>query len=285
MADKSLRKTLDDGGFILAPGVFDLISAKVADQMDFPALYITGYGTVASYLGEPDAGIATYRDMIERIAQIVKKTNTPVIADADTGYGGLLNVRETTRGHEAAGVTAMQMEDQEFPKRCGHTLGRRVIAKDDMIRKIEVVMDSRRSEDFLLIARTDARTALGLDEAIARGKAYRAAGADVVFVESPETEDEMKRVRDEIDGPLFANMVNGGRTPMLSAEKLTEMGYQIAIHPAVGFLAIGHALTHAYSDLLKHGDTTDDVPLYSFDDFNKLIGFEDIWKFEKKFAE
>lgn len=146
-------------------------------------------------------------------------------------------------------------------------------------------MDSRQSDDFLLIARTDARTALGLDEAISRGKAYRAAGADVVFVESPETEDEMKRVRDEIDGPLFANMVNGGRTPMLPAEKLIELGYQIAIHPAVGFLAIGHALTHAYSDLLKHGDTSGEVPLYSFDAFNKLIGFEDVWEFEKKFAE
>tara|TARA_B110000259_G_scaffold22404_1_gene23021 strand:- start:792 stop:1649 length:858 start_codon:yes stop_codon:yes gene_type:complete len=283
MPNKAMKSTLDDGGFILAPGVFDLISAKIADKMDFPALYITGYGTVASYLGVPDAGIATYRDMIERISQIVKMTNTPVIADADTGYGGLLNVRETVRGYEAAGVTAMQMEDQEFPKRCGHTLGRRVVPLEDMVRKLDVALDSRKSDDFLLIARTDSRTSLGLDEAIKRGRAYQQAGADVIFVESPENEDEMKRVRDEIDGPLFANMVNGGRTPLLSAEKLTAMGYQIAIHPAVGFLAIGHALNHAYADLLQHGETTKEVPLYSFDEFNKLIGFEDIWEFEKKF--
>ena len=284
MPNKALKATLSEGGFVLAPGVFDLISAKIADRMDFPALYVTGYGTVASYMGLPDAGIATYRDMLERIAQIVKMTDAPVIADADTGYGGLLNVRQTTRGYEDAGVTAMQMEDQEFPKRCGHTLGRRVIPLADMVQKIEVAVDSRDSDDFLIIARTDARTALGLDEAIARGKAYREAGADVVFVESPESVDEMKRVRDEIDGPLFANMVNGGRTPLLSAEQLTDMGYQIAIHPAVGFLAIGHALNHAYSDLLKNGTTTDDVPLYSFDDFNELMGFDDVWEFEKKFA-
>lgn len=284
MPDKALKTTLADGGFVLAPGVFDLISAKIADRMDFPALYVTGYGTVASYLGLPDAGIATYRDMVERIAQIVKMTNKPVIADADTGYGGLLNVRQTVRGYEEAGVTAMQMEDQEFPKRCGHTLGRRVIPLEDMVQKIEVAVDSRKSDDFLLIARTDARTSLGLDEAIKRGQAFQKAGADVVFVESPETEDEMKRVRDEIDGPLFANMVNGGRTPLLSAETLASMGYQIAIHPAVGFLAVGHALSHAYSDLLKNGETSDEVPLYSFDDFNTLIGFEDVWEFEKKYV-
>ena len=284
MPNKALKATLDDGGFVLAPGVFDLISAKIADRMDFPALYVTGYGTVASYMGLPDAGIATYRDMLERITQIVKMTDAPVIADADTGYGGLLNVRQTTRGYEDAGVSAMQMEDQEFPKRCGHTLGRRVIPLADMVQKIEVAVDSRASDDFLIIARTDARTALGLDEAIERGKAFRKAGADVVFVESPESVDEMKRVRDEIDGPLFANMVNGGRTPLLSADQLAEMGYQIAIHPAVGFLAIGHALNNAYGDLLNNGQTTSDVPLYSFDDFNELMGFDDVWEFEKKFA-
>ena len=285
MPNKVMKSTLDDGGFILAPGVFDLISAKIADKMDFPALYITGYGTVASYLGLPDAGIATYRDMVERISQIIKMTNTPVIADADTGYGGLLNVRETVRGYEEAGVTAMQMEDQEFPKRCGHTLGRRVVPMEDMVRKLDVALDSRKSDNFLLIARTDSRTSLGLDEAIRRGQAYQKAGADIIFVESPESEDEMKRVRDKIDGPLFANMVNGGRTPLLSAHKLTEMGYQIAIHPAVGFLAMGHALTNSYADLLQHGETSKGVPLYPFDEFNKLMGFEDIWEFEKKFVD
>lgn len=285
MADAALKASLNAGEFILAPGVFDLISARIADRMEFPALYVTGYGTVASYLGLPDAGIATYRDMIERIAQIVKMTELPVIADADTGYGGLLNVRHTVLGYEDAGVSAIQIEDQEFPKRCGHTLGRRVIPKDDMVRKIQVAVETRRSDDFLVIARTDARTGLGLDEAISRAKAYRSAGADVIFVESPESEDELRAVRDGVDGPLVANMVNGGRTPILPAQTLHEMGYSVALHPAIGFLAAGAALEHAYSDLLKNGRTSDGIPLFPFEDFNRLVGFEDVWDFEKKYSD
>lgn len=285
MADPKLRAALKSGDFILAPGIFDAISALLADKAGFPALYVTGYGTVASALGLPDAGLATYRDMIERIATMVARTTTPVIADADTGYGGLLNVRHTVQGYEAAGVTAMQMEDQEFPKRCGHTLGRRVIPMADMVRKIEVAVDSRRSDDFLIVARTDSRTSLGLDEAIARGKAYAAAGADVVFVESPESEDEMKRVCDEIDAPLFANMVNGGRTPLLPANRLKTLGYSIAIHPAVGFLAMGAALRDAYADLKTHGESSPAVDLYDFSKFNELVGFPDVWDFEKRFPE
>jgi 2-methylisocitrate lyase-like PEP mutase family enzyme len=285
MADPKLKQALHDGDFILAPGIFDMISALVADRMGFPALYVTGYGTVASHLGLPDAGIATYTDMIGRVSQMRLRTSTPIIADADTGYGGLLNVRHTVEGYEAAGVTAMQMEDQEFPKRCGHTLGRRVIPLADMVRKIEVAVAARKSDDFLIVARTDSRTALGLDEAIARGKAFAAAGADVVFVESPESEEEMKRIAGEIDAPLFANMVNGGRTPILSADRLKELGFSIAIHPAVGFLAIGAALTKAYGDLKAHGITTDAVDLAEFSDFNLLMGFQDVWDFEQRFPE
>ncbi len=285
MADPKLKAALREREFVLAPGIFDLISALVANTMEFKALYVTGYGTVASYLGLPDAGIATYRDMIERIAQMAKMTQKPIIADADTGYGGLLNVRHTVRGYEDAGVSAIQIEDQEFPKKCGHTPNRRVIPLEDMVRKIEVAVDSRRSDDFLIIARTDSRTSLGIDEAIRRGKAFAKAGADVVFVEAPESEEEMLRVADEIDAPLFANMVNGGRTPLLSADRLHKMGYAIAIHPALGFLTVGAALTRSYRDLLDHGETSGDIDLYSFAEFNKLIGFEDVWAFEKKFAQ
>jgi 2-methylisocitrate lyase-like PEP mutase family enzyme len=285
MADPTLKAALAKKDLILAPGIFDLISALIADRQDFKALYVTGYGTVASYLGLPDAGIATYRDMIERIAQMVKMTTKPVIADADTGYGGLLNVRHTIRGYEDAGVSAIQIEDQEFPKKCGHTPNRRVVPLEDMVRKIEVAVDSRRSDDFLIIARTDSRTSLGIDEAIRRGKAFAKAGADVVFIESPESEEEMLKVADQIDAPLFANMVNGGRTPMLSAARLQEMGYSIAIHPAIGFLSVGAALQKAYSDLARNGETSADIELYSFAEFNKLVGFEDVWAFEKKFAQ
>jgi 2-methylisocitrate lyase-like PEP mutase family enzyme len=285
MADPRLKAALANKEFILAPGIFDLISALIADRQDVKALYVTGYGTVASYLGLPDAGIATYRDMIERIAQMVKMTTKPVIADGDTGYGGLLNVRHTIRGYEDAGVSAIQIEDQEFPKKCGHTPNRRVVPLEDMVRKIEVAVDSRRSDDFLIIARTDSRTSLGIDEAIRRGKAFAKAGADVIFIEAPESEEEMLKVADAIDAPLFANMVNGGRTPMLSAAKLAEMGYSIAIHPAIGFLAVGAALQKAYGDLARNGETSPDIDLYSFDEFNRLLGFEDVWEFDKKYAQ
>ncbi|MBP2550840.1 2-methylisocitrate lyase-like PEP mutase family enzyme [Neorhizobium galegae] len=285
MADPRLRQALEAKDFILAPGVFDLISALIADRQDFKALYVTGYGTVASYLGLPDAGLATYRDMIERIGQIVKMTKTPVIADADTGYGGLLNVRHTVRGYEDAGVTAIQIEDQEFPKKCGHTPNRRVIPLEDMVRKVKVASDARSSRDFLIVARTDSRTSLGLDEAIRRADAYREAGADVVFVESPESEEEMKTVAERIQAPLFANMVNGGRTPLLSADRLKELGYAIAIHPALGFLSVGAALDKSFKDLKVNGITSPDIDLYSFAEFNKLLGFEDVWEFERRFAE
>ena len=282
MADRALRKALQTGEFVTAPGVFELISALIADSMDFKALYVTGYGTVASYLGLPDAGLATYTDMIDRIACIVERTKTPVIADADTGYGGPLNVRHTVRGYERAGVSAIQIEDQEFPKKCGHTPNRRVIALDDMLLKIETAVESRRSDDFLIIARTDARTGYGLDEAIRRGQAFAKAGADVVFVESPESEDEMKRVADAIDAPLFANMVNGGLTPLLSEDRLKALGYAIGIHPAIGFLSMGAALEKAYGDLKANGETTDAVELYDFSRFNELMGFPEIWAFEEK---
>ena len=193
MASPNLKAALAERKFIVAPGIFDMISARVADGMGFTALYATGFGTVASHLGIADAGIATYTDMVSRVGTFSRACRPPVIADADTGYGGLLNVRHTVRGYEAAGVAAIQIEDQEVPKKCGHTPGRRVIPTKDMCLKIEVAVEARRDPNFLIVARTDARTTLGLDEAIARGKAFAKAGADVIFIESPETEAERQR--------------------------------------------------------------------------------------------
>ncbi len=285
MADPKLRQLIEAREFVAAPGVYDLISALIADRMGFKALYVTGYGTVASSLGLPDAGLATYTEMIERIGRIADMAKTPVIADADTGYGGLLNVRHTVRGYEKAGVSAIQIEDQEFPKKCGHTPNRRVISLADMVRKIQVAADSRSSRDFLIIARTDARTSLGLDEALRRGEAYGAAGADIVFIESPESEEEMAIIGKRIGKPLIANMVNGGRTPMLPVGRLAELGFAAAIFPAVGFLATAQALTTAYGDLLENGTSTAKAPMYSFAEFNELIGFRDVWEFEKRYAE
>lgn len=284
MADPVLRKAFADRDYIVAPGVYDLISALIADKMGFRALYITGYGTVASHLGLPDAGLATYRDMIERIGRVVEMTSTPVIADADTGYGGLLNVRHTVRGYEAAGVSAIQLEDQEFPKKCGHTPNRRVIPVGDMVKKLQVACDSRSSEDFLIIARTDARTALGLDEAIRRGQAYADAGADIIFIESPESEAEMEQCAKLIEKPLLANMANGGRTPIVPARRLAEIGFAISIFPTAGVLATAAALETTYQDLLENGTTTDRSKLYSFNRFSELMGFGDVWEFEKRYS-
>jgi 2-methylisocitrate lyase-like PEP mutase family enzyme len=282
LADARLKQALQTREMIVAPGVYDLISALIADRMDFPALYVSGYGVVASYLGLPDAGIATYRDMVERVGQIAAMTRTPIIADADTGYGGPLNVRHTVRGYEKAGVTAIQLEDQEFPKKCGHTPNRRVIPLEDMLLKIQVACDSRSSADFLIIARTDSRASLGLDEAIRRGEAFAKAGADVVFIEAPESETEMVSIGERIGAPLLANMVNGGRTPLLPAARLAEIGFRIAIFPTAGFLAAAAAMEASYRDIKDNGTSTDKPPMYSFEAFNKLIGFPEVWEFEKQ---
>jgi len=282
----SLREKLEQGEFIAAPGVFDMISALMADRLGFSALYMTGYGTVASYLGLPDAGLASYTDMVARVERIAQGTRAPLIADADTGFGGLLNVQHTVRGYERAGAAAIQLEDQEFPKKCGHTPGRRVIPTEDMVKKIRVAAESRDSRDFLIIARTDARTSLGLDEALRRADAFAKAGADILFVESPESEEEMARIGSEFDLPLLANMVEGGRTPILPAERLRELGYSIAIYPAAGFLAAGAALEAVYTQIRETGSSLDaSAPLYSFSEFNKLVGFEQVWEFDRRWAD
>ena len=287
MADPSLRRALVEKRFIVAPGIFDMISAKVADGMGFTALYVTGFGTVASALGVADAGIATYTDMVGRVGTFARGCRTPVIADADTGYGGLLNVRHTVLGYEAAGVSGIQLEDQEMPKKCGHTLGRRVIAAEDMVLKIRVAAEARRDPDFLIVARTDSRTTLGLEEAIRRGRLYAEAGADIVFIESPESEAEMQAIGRAIRRPLLANMVEGGHTPILPAARLAELGYAIAIYPAVGFLAAAAALERAFAHLKRAGDSNG-LPAsesYGFGRICELMDFPEVWDFEKRWAQ
>ena len=267
---------------VSAPGVFDLISAKLADRMGFDALYMTGYGVVASHLGLPDAGLATYSDMVGRLGQIATMTVTPLVADGDTGYGGLLNVQHTVRGYESAGAVAIQLEDQEFPKKCGHMLGRRVVPAEDMAAKIRVAVESRSDPDFLVIARTDSRTTLGLDEALRRAETYLKAGADLLFIESPESIEEMERIGRTFDVPLVANMVEGGRTPILDAATLQKLGYRLAIFPALGFLAAGAVLEKAYAGLKAKGSSVGlDVPLYPFKDFSALMGFDWIAEFDR----
>lgn len=281
-----LRSLLKPGELLVAPGVFDMISARIADRLGFGALYMTGYGTVASSLGMPDAGLASYSEMVSRVAIMTGVTTTPLIADADTGFGGLLNVERTVRGYEAAGAAAIQIEDQVFPKKCGHTPGRQVIPAEDMARKLRVAREARGSADFLIIARTDARTGHGIDEALRRAEIYARAGADVLFVESPESEEEMRRICASFDLPCLANMVEGGRTPVLTREALIQIGYRIAIFPATGFLATAAALSRAYETLRSFGSSAGQpVDLFSFAEMNRLMGFERIWAFERDHSE
>ena len=285
----ALRSILERGEFVLAPGVYEMFGARIADRMGFAALYMTGYGVSASHLGQPDAGLVGFTDMQGRARAIAQGTRKPLIADADTGFGGLINIRHTVRGYEEAGVQAIQLEDQESPKKCGHTPNRRVVPLADAVRRIEVAVDSRRSRDFLVIARTDARTAHGLDEAIARGRAFAKAGADIIFVESPESEDEFKRIGAELAGCgawLIANMVPTGRSPELSAARLKELGFSLAIWPGVLMQTACAAMESALAYLAAKGTTAGTpVPYYDMKKLHELVGFEDVWEFEKKYAQ
>jgi len=195
-------------------------------------------------------------------------------------------VRHTVRGYEAAGVQAIQIEDQEMPKKCGHTPGRRVVAMDDMLRKIEVALDARTRQDTLIIARTDARSGLGLDEAIRRGKAYAKAGADIIFVEAPESEEEFQRVGGEIDAWLLANMVPTGKSPEISVERLQAMGFSLAIYPTAGMTAACSALKVAYDHIRAHGTTQGAaISSITMNELHDLVGFPEIWEFERRFVE
>lgn len=281
----SLRERLGTGKIVVAPGVYDMISARMADAIGFEALYMTGYGTVASHLGLPDAGLASYTDMVGRVAQMCGGTTTPLVADADTGYGGLLNVRHTVRGYEKAGAVAIQIEDQEMPKKCGHTVGRRVVPMEDMVAKVKVAIEARASADTLIVARTDARTALGLDEALRRGEAYARAGADLVFVESPESEEELYKIGKALKGcKLVANVVqSGARTPELPSAQLEEFGFALAIYPSLPHKAAAAALRTTYQHLLKHGTAIGlELPLMSSPEMHQLMGFQDVWDFEAR---
>ena len=231
MADARLRQLLQGDHILVVPGSFDMISARLIDRLGFPAVILGGYGHTASHLGMADAGLITLPELAERAYNTVRSVSIPVIADGDTGFGGLVNVRRTVQEYEHAGASAIQIEDQQMPKKCGHTLGREVVEAEEMCLKIRVAVETRTNPDFLIFARTDARTTLGLGEAIRRGRMYREAGADAVFVESPESEDEFRRIGEELAGmPLIANMVVTGRGPLLSTRRLKEFGFKVVLY-------------------------------------------------------
>ena len=277
----ALKDLIANGSFISAPGVFDPLSARVAEQSGANALYMTGYGVSASLLGKPDAGLVSYREMVDRVRAICEVTTVPLIADGDTGFGGLANVRQAVRGYENAGASAIQIEDQEYPKRCGHTRNRKVISTEDMVRKIELACETRQSNAFLIVARTDARTEHGLDEALSRAEAYRSAGADVLFVESPESLDEMRMINEQLSGtPTLANMVGGGKTPMLADAELHALGYDIAIHPVYLLGAAVTAMRDALRALQSTGQEANSAA--TLDELNTLVDFESVWALDER---
>lgn len=277
----ALKDLIANGSFISAPGVFDPLSARVAEQSGANALYMTGYGVSASLLGKPDAGLVSYREMVDRVRAICEVTTVPVIADGDTGFGGLANVRQAVQGYESAGASAIQIEDQEYPKRCGHTRNRKVISTEDMVRKIELACETRQSDTFLIVARTDARTEHGLDEALCRAEAYRSAGADILFVESPESLDEMRMINEQLsDGTTLANMVGGGKTPMLADAELHALGYNIAIHPVYLLGAAVTAMREALRTLQANGQEANSAA--TLDELNTLVDFESVWALDER---
>ncbi len=283
MSSPAIAGKLERKEFFVAPGVQDMISALIADKVGFDVVYASGFWLTASCHGLPDAGIATYTQMVERMAVLSRTSKAAVIGDADTGYGGLLNVHHTVRGYEAAGVTAIQIEDQEFPKKCGHTPGTRTIPTEDMVRKLEVAKAAVADKaNTLIIARTDARAGEGLDGCLRRGEAYAKAGADVFFPEALRGEEEMRAACAALEIPVMANMANGGKTPILPAATLAEIGFAFAIFPSLASLAAAKAMEAALTHLKRDGLA--DGPLFDFEEFCRMVGFEEVWDFDRKWA-
>lgn len=285
MADPSLKRKLDAGEFFYAPGTPDCTTAIIANKYDFDAVYISGFWTTASRSGQADVGIATLTEFLGGIEAIASVSSAPIIADADTGFGGLLNVRRTIQTYEKVGVSAIQIEDQVFPKKCGHTPYKEVVPVPDMVDRVKVAVDTRQDDNFLVIARTDARQGEGLSSAIDRANAYRDAGADILFVESPMSEDEMRTICADVQGPNIVNMAFGGDTPIRSNAELINIGFACAIYPALPVMHMMAAADAAFASMKKTGDAkASGLPLYDFKGFCNEIGFEEVYAFEKKFG-
>ncbi len=284
MQAKQLRKLLSSPGIIRAPGAYDAWSARLVEMAGFPAVYMTGYGVSASVIGQPDIGLLTMTEMVAQAGNMAAALSVPLIADGDNGYGGVLNVVRTVREYEGAGVAAIQLEDQVLPKRCGHMEGKQLVPKAEMVSKVRAAVHARKDPDFVIIARTDARAVNGFDDAVERALAYGEAGADVIFFEAPQSEEEMTTVAKTIRQPLLANMVEHGKTPFLSGERLAAIGYKIVIYPVSTLYAVTKAVTDMLT-ALKGADTTEVCRerMVKFPEFNELIGLAKARELEKSF--
>ena len=281
----SLRDQLEDKKkIIVLPGVFDALSARIAEQVGFEAMFQTGYGSSASLLGMPDFGLLNAGETVDNARRIVRAVSVPVLVDADTGYGNPLNVWRLVNELESLGAAGIFLEDQIWPKRCGHMVGKDVIPKEEYLPKLKAALEARRSKHFIIVARTDARAPLDLDEAIERGKAYRKAGADVIFVEAPRSVEELKKVSDEISAPLVANMIEDGVTPNLPADQLLKLGYSVAVFPLSALYSATYAIREVLTELKKTGTTNETRKMMvTFKDFNRFVDLAKYMDLEKKY--
>jgi methylisocitrate lyase len=279
-----LRQSLKSKGQLIMPGVYDALSAKIASRVGFEVIFITGYSLSATLLGEPDFGIVTQTEMLEAARRICSVTDRPVIVDADTGYGNPINVIRTVHELIKAGAAGMFLEDQVWPKRCGHMKGKQVIPLDEQIKKLRAAIDAREGKDFYIVARTDARQALGLSEAITRAMAFKEAGADAIFIEAPQSKPEMREISRQVDGPLVANMLERGVTPLLGPKELLDLGFQLVVWPLSPVYAVAKTLTETYSTLRRDGSTEAILDrLMAFDDFNTIVGLNEKYELDRKY--
>ena len=282
----ALRNRLDGPEIIVLPGAYDALSARLAQRAGFDAMFTTGFGFSAAALGAPDYGLLTASEVLDRVRPIVAAIDVPLVADMDTGYGNPLNVVRTVRECVQADVAGIILEDQEWPKKCGHFEGKRVIPADEHAQKIRAAADARGDDDLVIIGRTDARAPLGLDEAIRRGRLYHESGADVVFVEAPQSIDELKAVREAIpDAPLFANMIEGGKTPLLSSAELQDLGYSMVVFPLAALFTAAQAIAETYRALFETKTTASRTDaMVDFHEFEEIVGVPDWQELEGRYG-
>lgn len=282
----SLRKLLcDNSSPLVVPGVYDAIGARIAQKVGFEAMFQTGYGTSATLLGMPDYGFIGPTETVENARRICRAVSVPVIVDADTGYGNPLSVWKLVKDLESAGASGIFLEDQKWPKRCGHMSGKEVIPKEEYTEKLQAALDARKNKDFIIVARTDARAPEGLDSAIERGKQYRKIGADAIFVEAPKSVVEMKKIGRSIKAPLVANMIEGGATPLLSTQKLHKLGFKLILYPLSILFANAFASLQVLRELRRSGTTVQNRKnLVPFDQFNEIVDLARFRNMEKKYV-
>ena len=279
-----VHRFLKERGQLIMPGVYDALSAKIASRTGFEVIFITGYSLAATLLGEPDFGLLTQTEVVAAAQRICSVVDTPVIVDADTGYGNALNVIRTVRDLRRAGAAGMFLEDQVWPKRCGHMKGKQVIPLDEQLKKLKAAIEAKDGRPFFIVARTDSRQSLGLNEAITRGIAFKKAGADAVFIEAPESKEEMKEIASHVPGPLVANMLERGVTPLMGPQELRGLGFELIVWPLAPLYGVAQSLTDIYGTLRLQGSTLAILDrLMPFNQFNDIVGLDEKYALDAKY--